>query len=1090
MKPRKPKDGFGKDRPFKDKGFGEKRGGFGGGRKFGDKPSRSGGGRGFRDDRFKPASVPEVFIVEITSIDDQGDIIGQPVQPVAVEHVLLIARPGHSIDATLGDHVLVKLERLEEGQAVATMMRILPRHRSGSMVGVLEKDADGWQFRPSGREDYDMYPVAKPYDADWEHGQMVRVTTGGAARERWSRYNAPEVKVVEILAADASRVSLLSVHGHHIPMEFSPETLKECKKLKDPVPSPNRTDLRELPLVTIDGEDARDFDDAVYAERLDNESGRAWRLMVAIADVAHYVRHGTALDDDAFERGNSVYFPDRVVPMLPERLSNDLCSLRPDEDRYCMAMEMWLDKTGALVDYRLHRAIMRSHARLTYNQVQAAIDGKPDKQTKPLLKTVIEPLYEVYHLLAKQRDERGALEIDSIEYKVDISDTGEVAAIYPRPRFESHKLIEEFMILANVAAARLVQRVRMPGLYRNHETPSKEKSFELRDYVKTLGLDIHIGPNISAKNFNALLHKVRGEPIAPMVNQAVLRSQMQAFYGPERVGHFGLALKDYAHFTSPIRRYSDLIIHRALIAGLHLGDEGLSAAETKRMASIGEHISLTERRAMTAEREAKERYAIMYLANQVGEEMEGMVSGFSRSGMFVTLKDTGVDGYIPLASLNTDFFVINERSKTARGRNTGKTISLGDKMRVRLEEANSIQKRLRLTWLDGTREDGGSTGKREFRGREDRGGRGAPRGDRPSFRDKPREGGFKRREDGERPAFKKPWEERPARQDDVLPEKRDAKPWDKKDKPFKSRDNFKSRGEGDFKPRRRDEDERPARAYKPREEGGFKPRGERGNEGGEFRPRKRFEDDRPARDDKGYRPRRDYGDERPVRREDGDRPRRSWQDKPPRQDDVSPEKRDAKPWDKKDKPFKSRDNFKPRGEGDFKPRRRDEDERPARAFKPREEGGFKPRRERGDEGGEFRPRKRFDGDRPAGDDRGYRPRREDGERPRRPEGDERPARRKWTEKPREEGSFTPRRERSDEGGEFRPRKRFDGDRPARDGDRPPRRRDDAPREEARPRKPRGEFNDSGKKPFKGKSRDGGGAGAPSAKRGGGRPKKR
>jgi ribonuclease R len=968
MKPRSSKDGFGK-KPF----GGSKP--FGGGRKFGDKGA--GGGRGgFRDDRFKPASVPEMFIVEITSIDDDGDIIGQPLQPIAVEHVLLIARPGHSIDATLRDHVLVKLERLEEGQAVATMMRILPRHRTGSMVGVLEKSDDGWQFRPSDRQDYDMYPVAKPHEKAWEHGVMVRVTIPGHAgarasegyrRSRWDRMGAPEVQVVEVLAADASRVSLLSIHGHNIPMEFSPDTLKECKKLKDPVLTQGRVDLRDLPLVTIDGEDAKDFDDAVFAERLDSAGGRAWRIVVAIADVAHYVRHGSSLDNDAFERGNSVYFPDRVVPMLPERLSNDLCSLRPDEDRYCMAMEMWLDESGSMVDFRLQRGIMRSKARLTYNQVQAAIDGKPDKQTKPLLDAIIKPLYEVYGLLAKQRDERGALEINSTEYKVEIGDDGTVAAIYPRPRFDSHKLIEEFMILANVAAARLVQRVRMPGLYRNHEVPSKEKSFELRDYVKTLGLDIHIGANISAKHFNQLLRKVKDEPIAPMVNQAVLRSQMQAFYGPERVGHFGLALRDYAHFTSPIRRYSDLIIHRALIAGLNLGDDGLSAGETKRMTTIGEHISLTERKAMTAERESKERYAIMYLADRVGEVMEGMVSGFSRSGFFVTLKDTGVDGYIPLGSIDTDYFVIDERSKMARGRNTGATVKLGDRLAVRLDEANSIQKRLRLTWIDGVRD--GQSKPRPAYGDKPRG-KGFVRDGGGSYK---KEGVFKpRREDGERPAFKKKWEDRPERsgkpewkdrpaRDDAPREERPAKPWDKKDKPFRSKDNFKPRGEGGFKPRvrddgeerprrewsdkpprRREDGERPARGFKPREEGGFRPRRQDGDE----RPRREWSDKPPRRrDEDGERPERSFkprgeGEFRPRRQDGDERPRREWSDKPPRRRDEDGE-RPAR-------------GFKPREEGGFR-QRRDDGDRPERSFKPRGEGrpaDDKPRKARG----EFKPR--------------------------------------------------------------------------------------------------------------------------------------
>ena len=465
-----------------------------------------------------------------------------------------------------------------------------------------------------------------------------------------------------------------------------------------PVTLGNRTDLRNYPLVTIDGEDARDFDDAVFAER-DEVSG-GWHLLVAIADVAHYVKSAGALDNDAYERGNSVYFPDRVVPMLPEALCNDLCSLMPKVDRACLAVHMWIDKSGTMQRWQFVRGLMKSVARLTYNQVQAAKDGKPDRTLAPLMDNVIKPLYGAYEALLRARVARGTLEFELPERKVELNEDGTVKAIKQRERLESHKLIEEFMILANVAAASELEKKRTPCMYRVHDKPNEIKLTSLREFLETFDISLMPARQLHPRMLTQILEKVANTPNAQVINEVMLRSQAQAVYSAENIGHFGLALGKYAHFTSPIRRYADLIVHRGLIQANKFGDDGLTPNEIKNIAEIAEHISITERRAATAEREAVDRYTTLFLAERIGDVFEGRISGVARFGLFARLDENGADGIIPFNDLPRDYYTYDEKNQSLVGRRTGRVFQLAQKVKVKLIKADKLTGSMAFTIVE------------------------------------------------------------------------------------------------------------------------------------------------------------------------------------------------------------------------------------------------------------------------------------------------------------------------------------------------------------------------------------------------------
>ncbi|MCD8563332.1 MAG: ribonuclease R [Alphaproteobacteria bacterium] len=534
---------------------------------------------------------------------------------------------------------------------------------------------------------------------------------------------------------DPRAISLISLYEAGLRPEFPAPVLKASEGLE--VPSlKGREDLREIPLVTIDGADARDFDDAVFAEPHMLEGGEeGFHLIVAIADVAYYVRPGSPLDREALARGNSTYFPDRVVPMLPEALSNDLCSLRPHEPRACMAMHLWINSKGKLVRYKIVRGLMKSAARLIYEDVQQQYDT----QEKSDLLPHINNLYAAFRILNRARGERGALDLDMPERQVMIDKDGHMAGVRMRTRVDAHKLIEEFMILANVAAASALEDKEAPCVYRIHDQPSMEKLDSVREFLGSFQLTLPRGQSIGSKQVNGLLRQAGKMPYSQLISTVILRTQSQAVYSPDNIGHYGLALAKYAHFTSPIRRYADLLVHRSLISAYGLGPGGLSEEEEVQLASISQSISSAERKSMEAERGAVERFTAAYLSGKIGEEFAGTISGVTRFGLFVTLTENGAEGLIPMKSLSDDFYVHDEEAHALVGRRHGKVYRLGAEVTVQLMEADGLtgSTLLRLTGasLRGADIPGmvqpktaGAGG-----GRRDRGG---PRG----RDDKPREG--------------------------------------------------------------------------------------------------------------------------------------------------------------------------------------------------------------------------------------------------------------------------------------------------------------------------------------------------------------
>ncbi|MEO6381260.1 MAG: ribonuclease R, partial [Nitrobacter sp.] len=502
--------------------------------------------------------------------------------------------------------------------------------------------------------------------------------------------------------ATEKAVSLIAIHAHDIPQAFAPAALREAEDAK-PVTLQGREDWRELPLVTIDPPDAKDHDDAVHATPDDDPNNRGGAIVtVAIADVAYYVRPESALDHDALMRGNSVYFPDRVVPMLPERISNDLCSLVPGQARGALAVRMVIGPDGRKRSHTFHRILMRSAAKLNYAQAQAAIDGNPDDTTGPLLDPILKPLYAAYTLVKRARDERDPLDLDLPERKILLKTDGTVDRVIVPERLDAHRLIEEFMILANVAAAETLEKKGLPLIYRVHDEPTVEKVHNLQEFLKTLDMSFAKSGALRPELFNRVLDKVKGHDSESLVNEVVLRSQAQAEYSAENYGHFGLNLRRYAHFTSPIRRYADLIVHRALIRALGLGDGAMPDAETaETLAEVAAQISVTERRAMKAERETADRLIAHFLADRIGNIFEGRISGVTRAGLFVKLTDTGADGLIPIRTLGTEYFNYDETRHALVGSRSGAMHKLGDAVEVRLVEAVPVAGALRFELLSG-----------------------------------------------------------------------------------------------------------------------------------------------------------------------------------------------------------------------------------------------------------------------------------------------------------------------------------------------------------------------------------------------------
>jgi ribonuclease R len=696
----------------------------------------------------RPGVLPPVTVLEIVSRDRDGEFIARPAvwdeEHGATPRILMAESKREAGPAAgIGDRVLARITALGADAGYPYQARTIKRlaRATRSLLGIFRALPGGaGVIDPVDRKQLKEWPVARGGTGEAQDGELVRFELA-----RSSRFGVETARITERLGNPAAQhaISLIAVHAHGIPDTFPQAVLAEADAAKEPDLG-RREDLRHLPLVTIDPSDARDHDDAVWAETDPDPKNRGgWVAIVAIADVASYVRPGSTLDKEAKKRGNSVYFPDRVVPMLPERISNDLCSLKEDEPRPCLAVRMVFNKDGKKLGHRFFRALMRSAASLTYEQAQAAIDGRLDEVTGPLLELVLRPLWGAYASLVLERTERGPLDLDLPERKILLDDKGSVRGVVSPPRLDAHRLIEEFMIAANVAAAETLEAKRSPLIYRVHDCPSKEKLVSLGEFLCTIGLKLPKSGAIKPALFNRILADTRSTPAAELVGEVILRSQAQAVYSGDNLGHFGLNLRRYAHFTSPIRRYADLIVHRALIRALGLGPDGLTDSEMGELQEIAQSISDTERRAMAAERETADRLIAAYLADRIGAKFQARVSGLVRTGLFVRLIETGADGFVPASSIGHEYFYHDEVRQALVGEDTGLAYRLGDPVEVRLVEAIPTAGALRFEMLSegrsigtkprsgagkGDRRPQGDKGRPQgYKGKSHRQGRGAPR---------------------------------------------------------------------------------------------------------------------------------------------------------------------------------------------------------------------------------------------------------------------------------------------------------------------------------------------------------------------------
>ena len=654
-------------------------------------------------------SLPPTLVADITKQDSDGELIATPAEwleevdgpaPIIRVHIPRRAKPGTV--AGVGDRALLRIEKPDHKHERAAY--------SGRVIKVLDKTQHRVLgiFRAVPTGGGRMIPIDKKQagrelaiaEADANGAQDGDLVSVVLMRSRG--YGLPTGRVKERLGSlkTEKAISLIAIHAHDIPQEFPNDAVREADAAR-PAVVQGREDWRDIPLVTIDPPDAKDHDDAVHATPDDDPKNKGGYIVhVAIADVAFYVRPGSALDREALRRGNSVYFPDRVVPMLPERISNDLCSLKPGEPRGALAVRMVIGPDGRKKSHTFHRALMRSAAKLNYAQAQAAIDGHPDDITGPLLNPILKPLYDAYELVRRARDERDPLDLDLPERKILLKPDGTVDRVVTPQRLDAHRLIEEFMILANVAAAETLEKKALPLIYRVHDEPTVEKIHNLRDFLKTLDMPFSATGALRPTVFNRILAQVKGRDAESLVNEVVLRAQAQAEYAAENYGHFGLNLRRYAHFTSPIRRYADLIVHRALIRGLGLGDGALPDTESfETLTEIAAAISLTERRAMKAERETADRLIAHFLADRVGATFTGRISGVTRAGLFVKLDETGADGLIPVRTLGTEYYNYDEARHALIGSRSGAMHRLGDVVEVRLVEAAPVAGALRFELL-------------------------------------------------------------------------------------------------------------------------------------------------------------------------------------------------------------------------------------------------------------------------------------------------------------------------------------------------------------------------------------------------------
>nr|WP_277998497.1 RNB domain-containing ribonuclease [Sphingomonas liriopis] len=688
----------------------------------------------------KMGGLPKVTVLRIADVDDGGNVWAVPDRWEADTPVpRLRVRERKRGALGIGERVLARTEEAGNGW-IAHPMKVLAK-ASEQVLGVLRRD--GERFWLTGVEKKDRREFAVSDTGGAEAGDLVMAEMTG-------RPPRITVRVVQRLGDPFAprSFSLIAIHKLGIPDVFSGDTLDEAERVSQLPLGDDREDLTHLPIVAIDPADARDHDDAVWAAP--HEDG-GWQAVVAIADVSFYVRPGSEIDREARRRGNSVYFPDRVVPMLPEILSAEVCSLKEGEDRAALVCHLRIGKSGTLDSWRFTRARVRIAANLAYEDAQAIADtflpgtgrgtseaggggappapppedaplhhpadGPPPRAGEELTET-LRHLWACWHALAKARNAREPLDLDLPERRVVLDETGRIMSVAPRERLDAHRLIEDYMIAANVAAAKALEAKKAPVMYRVHETPSREKLAALKDYLETFDVPFALGQVIRPATFNHVLTRIGDADFRPQVMEQILRTQTQAFYAPANHGHFGLSLGSYAHFTSPIRRYADLVVHRALVGACGLGEGGLTRADAEAMEQIGTTISGLERRAMEAERDTIDRYVAAFLSEKVGETLSARITGVQNYGFFATVEGIGGDGLMPVRDLGGEYFRFDEAARKLVGEQTGEEYALGQRIDLRLAEANPVSGVLRFELPGGK---GAAPGPRDLgKGRKDR----------------------------------------------------------------------------------------------------------------------------------------------------------------------------------------------------------------------------------------------------------------------------------------------------------------------------------------------------------------------------------
>ncbi len=660
----------------------------------------------------KSGGVPKVTVLRVVEADDSGNIFAVPEQwhaegPPPRLRVIERGRPGA---LGIGDRILARTEERGQGYAAHPMKKLM---RTAELVlGVVRKEGERFWLTPVEKKERRELAISDLKDA--EPGDLVLCEVSGRPPRVTARVDA----VLGDPFAPRS-FSLIAIHKHGLRHEFRQEAIDEAHRVAT-LPLGEREDLTHLPIVAIDPADARDHDDAIWASPDDDEDNKGgWKAIVAIADVSYYVRPGSELDREARERGNSVYFPDRVVPMLPEELSADICSLKEGQVRAAMACHLTIAKDGSLKSWRFSRAKICVAANIAYEDAQAAIDAADEERTEvssptcsmpqvdgavpdELVRAALQPLWGAWHALLAARNKREPLELDIPERRVMLDEKGRINSIAPRDRLDAHRLVEDFMIAANVAAARALEAKKAPVMYRVHEGPSREKLVALKDYLATFDLEFALGQVVKPGTFNRIIERVGDSSGREEIMEQLLRTQMQARYAPERLGHFGLALATYAHFTSPIRRYADLLVHRSLVSAYRMGEGGLPQGDEERFEEIGEKISMLERRAMEAERETIDRYVAAYLADQIGQLVQCRITGVQPFGFFATVEDLGGDGLVLAQTLGQEYFRYDEAARQLVGEESGEIYRVGQRLTLRLADANPVSGSLRFELPEGS----------------------------------------------------------------------------------------------------------------------------------------------------------------------------------------------------------------------------------------------------------------------------------------------------------------------------------------------------------------------------------------------------